>query len=123
MIDRATAHDWVERYRQAWLSNSPDDIGALFTDDAVYRPTPMSAPWSGRQQIILRWLERKNDPGTWAFEYEVIAVDGALAVVRGVTRYDQPDPTYENLWLVRLTDDGRAREFTEYWMERPTEKR
>jgi hypothetical protein len=26
----------MEAYRQAWVSNDPDVVGALFTEDAVY---------------------------------------------------------------------------------------
>jgi ketosteroid isomerase-like protein len=119
VTDRESADAWVQRYIRAWESNDPDAIGSLFTDNAVYRPTPMSEGWRGRQAIVKGWLERKDDPGTWAFEYEVLAADGDLAVVRGVTRYDPPYPVYENLWLVRLDDRGRASEFIEYWMEHP----
>ncbi len=27
-----------------------------------------------------------------------------------------PDETFSNLWLIRLDDAGRCREFTEWWM-------
>jgi ketosteroid isomerase-like protein len=119
VTDRASADAWVQRYLRAWESNDPDAIGSLFTDDAVYRPTPMSEGWRGRQAIVDGWLDRKDDPGTWKFEYEVLAADGDLVVVRGVTRYDPPYPAYDNLWLIRLDDRGRASEFIEYWMEHP----
>ena len=26
---------------------------------------------------------------------------------------------YSNLWVIRLEEDGRASEFTEWWMEKP----
>jgi hypothetical protein len=37
--------------------------------------------------------------------------------VQGTTRYLSSPRTYSNLWVVRLADDGRAREFTEWWMK------
>jgi ketosteroid isomerase-like protein len=116
VTDRARAADWVGRYLRAWESNDPTDIAALFADDAIYRPTPQSDGWRGRDAIVREWLGRKDDPGGWEFEHEVLAVDGDLAVVRGVTRYKPPSDTYENLWLIRIGEDGRAREFVEYWM-------
>ena len=122
MTDRASARDWVERYKKAWLSNSPTDIADLFTEEAVYRPTPTSRGWSGHDEIIQGWLLHANDPGTWKFEYDVLAVDIDLAVIRGVTAYDPPHGTYDNIWLVRLAPDGRAREYTEFWIERPKPK-
>ena len=117
MTNRDVAERWVQRCIRAWDSNDPDEIADLFTTDAVYRPTPMSEGWHGRQAIVAGWLDRKDDPGTWTFEHEVVAIDGDLAVIHGVTRYVAPYPTYENLWLVHLDDHGRARDFTEYWME------
>jgi ketosteroid isomerase-like protein len=116
-IDRAAAADWVARYERAWQSNDPAHIGALFTDDATYQVTPMADAWRGREAIVKGWLDRQDDPGTWTFESDVLACEDDLAVVRGVTRYKEPYPTYENLWLIRLDPDGRAREFIEFWME------
>ena len=70
---------------------------------------------------ISQWLSRKDDPSIWTFEFEVIGVDGDLAVIRGLTTYTAPPGPgiYENLWLVRLDGAGRATSFTEYWMQRP----
>jgi uncharacterized protein (TIGR02246 family) len=120
-IDRALAQDWVERYVRAWTSNDPAEIGDLFSPDAIYRPTPMSDGWRGRDAIVAQWLTRKDDPGDWQFEFEVLGVADDLAVIRGLTTYTAPPGpgTYENLWLVRLIPEGRATDFTEYWMQRP----
>lgn len=108
---------WLGGYIRAWGSNDPKDIGRLFTEDAEYFTSPWREPWRGRPGIVEGWLDRKDEPGTWSFESEVVAVDGDLGVVRGVTRYNDPDPDYVNLWLIRLDDAGQCREFTEYWME------
>jgi len=120
--ERATVEAWVAAYRRAWTSNDPADIGALFTDDAEYLPTPWSAPWSGRETIVRRWLGRRDEPGTWTFESEVLATEGDLGIVRGETTYlataDEPEARYANLWLIRLAPDGRARRFEEWWVLR-----
>ncbi|MGH2407870.1 MAG: nuclear transport factor 2 family protein [Candidatus Limnocylindrales bacterium] len=122
MTEGDLAEAWVERYVRAWTTNDPADIGALFTTDAIYRPTPMSPGWHGRDAIVAKWLARKDAPGIWTFESEVLGVDGDLAVIRGVTTYTAPPGpgTFENLWLVRLDAAGRATAFTEYWMQHPT---
>jgi hypothetical protein len=56
-------------------------------------------------------------------EFEPLAVNGDLGVARGVTRYvaadGRPARTFHNIWLVRLTDDGRCSDFVEYFMEEP----
>jgi len=110
---------WLTRYVDAWTSNDPAAIGDLFADDAVYRPTPFSSGWQGREAIVAGWLDRKDDPGTWEFDHEIVCASEEAAVVRGETRYVTPYPTFSNVWLIRLDRDGRCREFTEWWMEKP----
>jgi ketosteroid isomerase-like protein len=106
---------WVEAYVKAWESNDPTAIRAVFTEDARYFTAPYREPWSGGDEIVKEWLGRKDEQGTWTFRSEVMAVAGSLGFVRGWTVYD--DATYSNLWVIRLADDGRCEEFTEWWMK------
>lgn len=110
--------DWVERYLLAWGSNDPDDIGTLFAEDALYFTLPAREPWRGRSTIVEEWLGRKDDPGDWEFSYEVIARDGDLGIVRGVTEYKTDEGTLDNLWEVTLDAEDRATRFVEWWIER-----
>lgn len=120
MSDRAAAEDWVRRYRTAWDSNDPGDIRALFTDDAVYFRSPADPPYTGVDAIVAGWLENADQPGETEFEWRVLAVDGEVVVVQCVTAYvtDTPPNTYDNLFVIRLAADGRAREFTDWWIAR-----
>ena len=116
-MERETVDQWVQRYVRAWESNSPEDIAGLFTEDARYWTAPHREPWTGREGIVQGWLDRKDEPGQWSFRHETLAVAGDLAFVRGWTEYPRDDPSsYSNLWMIRMTDDGRAAEFTEWWM-------
>jgi ketosteroid isomerase-like protein len=116
-MDTTDAVRWVEEYVKAWESNDPEVIGALFTSDARYLTAPWRRPWSGREAIVREWLDRRDEPGQWSFTFEPVAVAGDLAIVQGVTTYqDQPPVVYSNLWLIRLDDQGRCTEFTEWWM-------
>ena len=118
MSDAAARYDtWVRGYMKAWESNDPSDIGTLFTENAEYFTAPWRDPWHGRQGIVDGWLGRKDEPGTWTFEYEIAIGDEKLGVFKGTTRYQDPDPDYVNLWLIRLDEAGQCTEFTEYWME------
>ncbi|NRQ37272.1 nuclear transport factor 2 family protein [Nonomuraea sp. NN258] len=105
---------WIDGYVRAWDSNDPDDIGALFTEDALYRTEPYSTPWQGRDEIVSSWLGRKDRPGEWTFEWHPVSVTDEVSVIQGVTTY--PDKTYSNLWVIRFAPDGRCHEFTEWWM-------
>jgi ketosteroid isomerase-like protein len=114
MADDVTA--WIEGYRRAWESNDPDDIRALFTEDAEYRTEPYALPWTGHGEIVDGWLDARDDPGETSFSWQPVIGDGELAVVQATTVYTG-GPVYSNLWLIRLAPDGRARSFTEWWME------
>jgi ketosteroid isomerase-like protein len=116
-VDRSDVESWVERYVWAWGTNDPKDVGDLFTEDAKYYTAPYREPWTGRDPIVQGWIDRKDETGTWKFRFEVVGVDGDTGFVRGWTTYTDGDD-YSNLWMIRLTPDGRATEFTEWWMEK-----
>jgi uncharacterized protein (TIGR02246 family) len=118
MTDRTAVGAWMDGYLKAWSSNNAADIEALFTPDAIYRPTPHSAGWRGREAIVAGWLARKDEPGTWSFEHKILAVDGDVAVVQARTVYATPPADYSNLWVLRLEPDGRCREYVEWWVDR-----
>ncbi len=112
-LDAVTA--WIENYRAAWRSNDPALIAGLFAEDAAYFPEPFGAPWRGRDEIVARWLARKDEADTWTFEWHPLVVTQDLAVIEGETVY--PDRRYSNLWVLRLDEVGQARQFTEWWMD------
>ncbi len=110
--------NWVGGYIKAWNSNDPEDIRSLFTQDAVYYTGPFDSPWKGRESILKNWLAKKDEPGSFTFRYEVLAVTGSLGVMRGWTTYLENETDYSNIWTVRLSEDGRCEEFTEWWVRR-----
>jgi ketosteroid isomerase-like protein len=116
MVNEQTVTEWVNAYVRAWESNSPQDIGTMFTDDAVYYTAPHREPWRGREGIVAGWIDHQDEPGEWTFRHELVAVAGDLAFVRGWTDYADGD-RFSNLWVIRLEADGRCSEFTEWWME------
>ena len=112
-LDAVTA--WITKYQAAWTSNDPEQIAGLFAEDAEYFPEPFAAPWRGRAEIVEKWLARKDDAGTWTFAWHPLVVTDDLAVIEGETVY--PTVRYSNLWVLRLDHLGRARHFTEWWMD------
>jgi ketosteroid isomerase-like protein len=110
---------WMDKYIAAWTTNDPEDIAALFTEEAVYATRPYDPdPWRGRAEIVERWIGSADQPGDWRFEWSLLGSDGDLAFVQGRTTYLDDRPSYENLWVIRLDSDGRASSFTEWFMER-----
>jgi uncharacterized protein (TIGR02246 family) len=112
----------MEQYVVAWNSNDPEEIGALFTDDALYYTEPFAAPWRGRTEIIEQWLARKDEPGQATFEWEPLVVTPEVAVVTGTATFKEPPTVYSNLWVMRPDASGRCREFTEWWMQHAAEQ-
>lgn len=127
-MDRTDVERWIEGYRRAWASDATDEIAALFTEDATYSPFPWppDRAWRGRDAIVEGWQGHGDSKLGWRFEHEILAVDGDVAVIKGRTFYDRTGDTpyedaYANIWVVRLTDDGRASSFEEWWVQRPHE--
>ncbi len=132
-MNRADAQAWLDRYVAAWLSYDADDIAALFTDDIAYRYHPYDDPVVGRDAVVASWLgeadsdggSTRDAPGTYEAAYQPVAVDRDVVVATGNSTYrDRPDGpvvrVYHNCYLMRFDDDGRCREFTEYFMLRPS---
>ena len=110
---------WVEAYRSAWTSNDPDDVAALFTEDALYEFRPNDPePWRGRDAIVADWADDRDGPDTWKLEFEVLGVlESGIAIVQVVVEYLDDRPTYDDLWLIEL-EAGKAKRFTEWAVKR-----
>lgn len=109
--------NWLDGYLKAWASNEPDDIRALFTEDASYAGSPLDAdPPRGHDAIVAWWLGVRDEIGEWTFDGHPLAYSDGVGFIEGRTDYAD-GRVYANLWVVRFADDGRARSFVEWWME------
>ena len=131
-MDRAQVDRWLEAYVAAWRSYDREAIEALFAEDIEYRYHPYDEPLRGRAAVVASWLGEANDPrastrdepGTYDAEYGTAAVDGDVAVAIGHTSYrdEAGSPVtrvFDNCFVMRFAEDGRCREFTEWYVERP----
>jgi hypothetical protein len=131
-MERGDVARWLRDYTEAWKSYERGAIVALFADDARYRYHPYDEPIVGSQAIADSWLGEgaytepawaKDEPGTYDAAYEPVAVDGEVAVATGSSTYTNPDGSirtiYDNCFVIRFDDDGRCRDFVEYFIERP----
>jgi ketosteroid isomerase-like protein len=119
-LDRAGFAEWLDRYVAAWKSYDRQAIGDLFSSDVEYRYHPQDEPLKGRDAIVADWLENRDDAGTYDAKYEPLAVDGDTCIATGWSRYFNADGSlkdeYSNIYLCRFDDEGRCREFTEWWI-------
>lgn len=126
-MTRDDVQRWLDRYVDAWRTNDPAAIAALFAEDATYAYQPYRDPVVGRDAIVADWLEEPDGPDSWQAHYEVYTVDGERAVAVGESRYLEPDGSLQrlfyNVWLLRFDEAGQCTEFVEYWRELPEELR
>ena len=131
-MDHDTAQQWLDAYVAAWLSYDRDAIGALFSEDVSYRYHPYDDPVVGRAALVASWLgegshdqaSTRDEPGTYAAAYAPVAVDGDVVVATGTSSYrDAPGgpvtQVFANCFVMRFDDEGRCREFTEYYSRQP----
>src|SRR5687768_13691154 len=94
---------WIEAYQRAARSDDPEEIKALFTEDAEYHDGPFGEPWRGHDEIVRKWVEQSDASYEVEFSCEVIACDGQVGVAEIEYRYVAPQArTYRNVWLIEL---------------------
>ena len=114
---------WLDGYVEAWKTYDPDKIGALFSDDIVYRYHPNDEPEVGRELLVSNWLQTRDAEGTYDAEYHPVAIDpDGTHVANGWSRYfESPGGAmrdeYYNVYICRFNDAGECTSFTEYWIQ------
>ncbi len=106
---------WLDRYIAAWRSNDPAEIGALFTDDVVYRFRAFEDPVIGRDAVVAAWLENPDPPESWSADYRVWAVSEDRAATSGKTEYTDGS-VFHNVFLLTF-HDGACASYTEWWVQ------
>jgi uncharacterized protein (TIGR02246 family) len=123
VTDRVRVRRWLAAYEAAWRADGTEGLAGIFTDDASYLQSPYEEPVAGLAAIRRMWDEEREGPDeVFTIATEIVAVDGATAVVRAEVRYGDPvRQEYRDLWIVHLGDDGRCSWFEEwpYWPGEP----
>ncbi len=105
---------WLDGYITAWQTENPDDVRAIFTEDAEYWFHPNGSDAArGIDAILAAWPESENaDP---RHRLDVLIENDDVGIITGTVDY--PGGTdYVNLWEVHFAPDGRAKKFVE-WCE------
>lgn len=107
---------WVAGYERAWRSPGTSRLASLFTEDATYLPEPYAEPVTGLAAIARMWEAERDGPAeVFRMTSEIVAVDGAVAVVRAEVAYDEPIlQEWRDLWVIRFAADGRCTAFEEW---------
>ena len=125
-MDEQALTAWLDGYSRAWKTYDPEQIGELFSEDAVYFDNPFDGPVRGREAIVASWLEDPDEEGTYEGRYRPVLVAGDQAVAHGYSRYLDGDggivKEFDNLFLLRFDADGRCVEYREWYMRKPDEE-
>ena len=110
----------MEAYFSAWVTNDPDEVAALFTDDAVYQVGPFAEPWTGRDEIVRHWVSGTQDDVVHS--HEVLAVEGDTGIVGWNVRATDPDTgvrtEMDGVLQLTFAPDGRCRAHREWFLRR-----
>ena len=125
-MDAQAVAAWLDGYSQAWGTYDPEQIGALFSEDAEYHYDPFQQPVRGRDAIVADWLKDRDEAGTYEGRYRPVLVAGDQAVARGYSRYFDTNGAirdeYDNLFLLRFDAAGRCAEYREWYMRKPRQE-
>jgi ketosteroid isomerase-like protein len=115
-MERSAVESWVSGYVRAWRSSGTGQLADLFTPDVTYLLSPWQQAYRGLDALAKVWEDEREGPDeAFTFTSEVVAVDGATAVIRAEVEYLRPGrKTWRDLWVVRFADDGRCRSFEEW---------
>ncbi len=80
-MQKPAIQNWLDRYGQAWVDGDPDQITALFDENASYGETPFDHSMVGLRAIRQYWQEGAADSQRdVVFSSELWAVDGTVAI-------------------------------------------
>lgn len=108
---------WVDAYVSAWTDNDDEQIVALFTEDAVYDAQTADGEIHGVRAISEWWRGLDEDPENWDFQWLPLVEKDEIGIITGKTNYHDPPVSFRNLWVIRFAEDGRCRDFTEWYIE------
>jgi ketosteroid isomerase-like protein len=115
-MDPNAVEQWLEGYERLWRTPGTDGLADLFHPDATYLPSPWAVPVTGLDEIARFWDDEREGPDEeFTLSRAVVAADGDTAVVRVCVDYgDRESGRWRDLWVIRLTPDGRCFSFEEW---------
>ena len=114
-MERADLERWIRAYEAAWRAPGTDAAAALFAEDATYLTHPFAEPVAGLAAIRGLWDAEREAGEEFTMTWEVVAAGGDTGVARIEVRYHAAEEAwFRDLWIVRLSPDGRCRHFEEW---------
>ena len=109
--------EWIDAYRRAWVGRDAEAAVALFTEDAVYRSSPLREPSVGSDGIREYWARATSTQEELNLRFGEPVAEGDKVVVEwwAIMRDEGEWITLPGALLLRFASDGRCEELREYW--------
>lgn len=117
MPERADVEEWVAAYQRAWVTADSSAVGALFTEDGVYRANIYEGAHVGRSAIEGYWSAVTSVQTDVDVQMGSPVIDGDRVVVEFWTRMaiDGSPVTLAGSLLLQFDDQARCTRLREYW--------
>ncbi len=108
---------WLDQFEDTWERKDIDSVLDLFTDEVVYYETPFERL---EGEALREEWETVREQEDISIETKVFARDGDRFAVEWSLGYTKNGDRHhlEGVYLIRLNDGNRCREFRQYFMKR-----
>ena len=118
MDAEAAARAWVEGWQTGWEKADPEQIGALYAGDAVFRSYPFREPERSARDYALRAFA-DEELVECRFGEPLVYGDRAAVEYWAILSADGDEETLAGIALIRFGPDGRVIEQRDYWSMQP----
>lgn len=119
MITREQATAWLDGYKRAWETRSPELIAALFSDAAEYHITPFQAPLIGREAIREYWRGIARTQHDIMFNYAIVPYTDDLIICHWNAAFTRTNTgkriQLDGVMFIELDSTGCCRRLREWW--------
>jgi hypothetical protein len=116
-MDDSWAREWIQDYGDAWRRGDADGAAELFTEDAIYRSSPLRPPILGRDAIRSYWSDATSTQEGLDLRFGEPILHGNRVIVEwwALMHDEGRELTLPGCMLLRFASGGRCAELREYW--------
>jgi len=114
MDTRAAVSVWIDGWTRGWQEADPEQIAALYADDAVFRSHPFREPEASARDYVVRAFAEEQ---LVECRYGEPVVDSERATVEywAILATPRGEETLAGVALIRFGSDGLVVEQRDYW--------
>jgi hypothetical protein len=114
-MDYALIDTWMTEYIKAWRAGDPALLEQVFSEQFSYKTSPFKEGITDWDTLREFWQETCDKEDVFTLSYDVVAIEGDIAVLRVDVHYTAPDERYyKDLWIVQIDDNGLCFAFEEW---------